>query len=140
MHKDFDAMLAAQTGNKPTFTIAGQTFTLRAKIPFAKWNSLIAFMQNDDVDAMQQTAKFFNTVLVRADRARFAELLAVGDEDDDDDETPSIGLDQMSPLTDWAMEHFTGKLQSSSNGSTPGSAETGAPRNVVSLNARTTAI
>lgn len=138
MHRDFDAMLAEQAGEKPTFVIGGQTFTLRAKLPFAKWNKLVNFMRADEVDPMEQTRKFFDTCLIRADRARFIELLEVGADDEDDDDTPSIGIEQMGPLTDWAMEHFTGKLQSSSNGSSPGSSETGQSRNVVSLNSRAT--
>lgn len=136
MHKDFDAMLAEKAGEKPTFTIAGQTFTLRAKLPYRKWNDLVALMRDEDADNMDSTKQFFNTVLVRADRERFSQLL---DSDDDEDEGV-IGVNQMSELTDWVMEHFTGKLQSSSNGSSPGSNGTGQSPNVVSLSARTTAV
>lgn len=139
--RDFDAMLAEKAGIRPTFKVGGQEFTLRAKLPYAKWNNLLSFMRNPDGDDMDATRKFFTTVLIKADRQRFLDLLAVGasDDDDEDDDTPSIDLAQMGPITDWAMEHFTGKLQSSSNGSSPGANDTGASRNVVSLNARTSA-
>lgn len=135
VHRDFDAMLAEKAGVKPTFTVAGQTFTLRAKLPYAKWNKLLLTMRSDDADQMKATHEFFNTVLVRADRERFAALL---DSEDDEDEGV-IGIEEMSEITDWVMEHFTGKLQRNSNGSSPGSNETGGSPNVVSLNARSTA-
>lgn len=137
--RDFDAMLAEKAGERPTFRVAGQEFTLRAKLPYGKWNRLVSYMRDPEGDDMAATRKFFNTALIKADRQRFAELLAVGEEDDDDDDVPSIDLRQMGPITDWAMEHFTGKLQSNSNGSSPGASATGQPPNVVSLNARTTA-
>lgn len=136
MHKDFDAMLREKAGDKPTFSIAGQTFTLRARLPYKQWDKLIALMQSEEGNGMDATHKFFNSVLVRADRERFAALL---DSEDDDDEQV-IGVAEMGDLIDYVMEHFTGKLQSSSNGSSPGSTGTGQSRNVVSLNARTTAV
>lgn len=135
MHRDFDAMLREKAGVKPTFTVAGQTFTVRAKLPYAKWNKLLLSMRNEDADQMAATKEFFNTVLVRADRERFCALL---DSESDEDEGV-IGIEEMGAITDWVMEHFTGKLQSSSSGSLPGSNETGQSPNVVSLNARTIA-
>lgn len=134
--RDFDAAYAEMAGVKPTFRVAGQTFTLRAKIPYAKWNQLVAVMRADDTDAMDATRQFFNSVLIRADRERFAQLLDEVEEDDDD---KVIGLSQLNDLTDWAMEHFTGKPQSNSTGSSPGADATGASPNVVSLSARTSA-
>jgi hypothetical protein len=136
--RDFDAMLAEKMGERPTFTVAGQTFTLRSKLPYAKWNKLLAGMRSEDTDAHQVTVEFFNTVLIKADRPRFAELLN-DDGDDDEDESGVLDMSQMDAITDWVMEHYTGKLQSSSPGSSPGASATGQPRNVVSLNARTSA-
>jgi hypothetical protein len=136
--RDFDAMLAEQAGVRPTFKVGGQEFTLRAKLPYTKWNKLVAHMRADDTDAMEATSEFFNTVLIRSDRERFAALLEQED-DDSEDEVGVIGLSQMDALTDWVMEYFTGKLQSSSNGSSPGANGTGQQRNVVSLSSRNTA-
>ncbi len=133
--RDFDAAYREMAGAKPTFTIAGQTFTLRAKIPQASFHKLIAVMRSDDVDAEEANRQFFQKALIKADRERFATLL---DSEDDDDDVV-IGLSQLNDLTDWAMEHFTGKPQSSSPGSTPGSNGTGESRNVVSLSARNAA-
>lgn len=132
--RDFDAMLAEQAGIRPTFKVGGQEFTLRSKLPYAKWNKLLAVMRADDVEESAATAEFFNTVLIRADRQRFLDLLAKEDDDDDDDAV--VGLTQMNELTDWVMGHFTGKLLSSSGGSSPGANGTGPAPNVVSLQSK----
>lgn len=134
LHKDFTAALAANAGERPTFTIAGQTFTLRAKLPYKKWNALIDVMRSTETSEWDSSKTFFNTALIAADRDRFLALMDSEDEDDD----LVIGMVEMSELTDWAMEHFTGKLRSSTSGSTPGAAGTGQPANVVSLSPRTT--
>lgn len=137
--KDFDAMVAEQAGVKPTFRIAGQDFTLRSKLPYSKWNQLLAAMKDPDGDDMAATKQFFTTVLVKADRQRFADLLEIDeldDEDDDDQDDQRIGLEQMGPLMDWVMEHFTGKLRSNTDGSSPGAGSTGQQPNVISLSAK----
>lgn len=136
--RDFDAMVAEKVGAKPTFQVAGQVFTLRAKLPYARWEKLLATMRGDDIAPHEATREFFNTVLIKADRERFLDLLTKEDSDDED-ESDLVGMDQMDSITDWVMEHFTGKLQNSSNGSSPGASGTGPQRNVVSLSARTTA-
>lgn len=136
--RDFDAMLAEQAGVKPTFKIAGQEFTLRSKLPYTKWNRLLAAMRDPDGDDMAATQVFFNTVLIKADRQRFADLLAEGDDDEDDDadDDNRIGIEQMAPLTDWAMELFTGKLQRNTDGSSPGAEQVGQQPNVISLSSK----
>jgi hypothetical protein len=135
MHRDFDAMLAEKVGTRPTFTVGGQQFTLRAKLPYRKWNKIMAEMRDDAIDAQEATANFFRAVLIKADRERFVALLN-NDGDDDDDDASVIGLDQMDQLTDWVMEHFTGKQPNSSDSSPHGANGTGAPPNVVSLSSR----
>lgn len=130
--RDFDAMLAEKAGVKPTFKIGGQVFTLRSKLPYNKWNELVATMRDPDGDDTAATVRFFNISLIKADRQRFADLL-VSDDDDDD---KVIGLSQMGGLTDWVMEHFTGKAPESSSSSSPGSNDIGAPPNVVSLKSK----
>lgn len=134
--KDFDAMLAEQGNIRPTFKVAGQEFTMRARLPYARWNKLIAVMRADGIEQHEATVKFFDTVLIKADRDRFRELL---EDDPDEDDANVLDLTQMNALTDWAMEFYMGKLQSSSPSSSPGANGTGAPANVVSLNPRTTA-
>lgn len=131
--RDFDSMLA-EDASRPTFKVGGQEFTLRRKLPFAKWKALMAVMRAEDVDEETSTREFFNTVLVRADRDRFLDLLAKEDDEDDDDNV--IGMDQLDALTTWAMEFFTGKLRNSSDGSGHGSNGTGQQPNVVSLQSK----
>lgn len=126
-------MLAEQAGVRPTFKVGGQEFTLRAKLPYASWNRLLAVMRDDDTTPDDATKKFFDTVLIKADRERFWSLLQKDDEEDDDN---VIGMDQMDGLTDWVMEHFTGKARKNSDGSSPGANGTGAAPNVVSLGSK----
>lgn len=137
MTKDFDAMIAEQAGERPTFRIAGQQFTLRSKLPYAKWNKLLAAMRDPDGDDLAATQQFFDIVLIKADRERFSALLGADDDDDDEDQDDSrIGIEQIGPLTDWVMEHLTGKLRSNTNGSSPGADSTGQQPNVISLSAK----
>lgn len=132
--RDFDAMVAETAGVKPTFTVAGQIFTLRAKLPWAKWQQLLAVMRSEDAENVAATAEFFDTVLIKSDRQRFKDLMT--DNGDDTDDELVIGLQQMDAITEWAMEHFTGKLPSSSGGSTPGVNGTGPQPNVISLSSK----
>lgn len=125
-------MLAEQAGIRPTFKIGGQEFTLRAKLPYTRWNKLLAVMRDDDTSQDDATREFFNTVLIAADRQRFLDLLHADSEDDEQ----VIGMEQVDALTDWIMEHFTGKRRNSSDGSSPGANGTGAAPNVVSLGAK----
>lgn len=130
--RDFDAMLAEKANGRPTFKVAGQEFTLRKKLPYGTWLRLLAVMRSDDVEESESNKEFFNTVLVRDDRQRFLDLM-VKEEDDDGDDDNLIGIEQMDALTSWIMELFTGKLSTSSNGSSPGVNGTGQQPNVVSL-------
>lgn len=133
--RDFDAMLAEKANGHPTFKVAGQEFTLRKKLPYGTWLRLLAVMRTEDVDENESNKEFFNTVLVRDDRHRFLELMAKEDDEDGNDDNV-IGMDQMDALTGWIMEVFTGKLNTSSNGSSPGANGTGPQPNVVSLQSK----
>jgi hypothetical protein len=93
-------------------------------------------MRDESVDPQEATAEFFRTVLAKADRERFIELL--DKDDDDDDEDAVIDLSQMDAIQDWILGHFTGKLQSSSNSSSPGANGTGPAPKSVSLQSPTT--
>lgn len=133
--RDFDAMLAEKANKNPTFRVGGQDFTLRSKLPYKRWNRLLAAMRAEDVDPHEATADFFRTVLVKGDRQRFVDLMNHGDDDEDDDDDV-IDMSQMDALTDWVMEHFTGKLSTSSDSSPSGVNGTGPAPNVVSLQSR----
>jgi hypothetical protein len=126
-----------KAGIRPTFKVAGQEFTLRKRLPYATWNKLLAAMRSPEADDDQQkaTKDFFDKVLVRADRERFATLLDFeGDDEDDDDAV--IGLDQMDQLTDWVMQIMTGKAPKNETSSTAGLNTTGPAPNVVSLSSK----
>jgi hypothetical protein len=141
--RDFDAMLAERAGIRPTFRVGGQEFTLRKRLPYAKWNSLLAAMRSSEdataEQANQTTIDFFDVVLIKADRERFAALVRKGadsDDDDDGDDDNVIDLSQMNDMIDWIIEVFTGKTPSSSTSSSNGSKEIGAAPNVVSLSSK----
>ncbi len=133
--RDFDAMLAEKAGVRPTFKIAGQEFTLRAKLPYAKWQKLQHAMRSDDITSHEANQLFFGAVLARGDVDRFLNLLDTEDTDNDDD-ADLIGSDQLDALTEWALEHFTGKAPENANGSAPGSNATGESPNVRSLRSK----
>lgn len=135
--RDFDAMLAEKSGVRPTFKIGGQEFTLRAKMSYGRWTKLLAAMRSDDVTPEEANVRFFRAAVVPGDRDRFLALLSKGeDEDDDVDDENVIGVEELEPLLDWVMEHFTGKALGNSNGSSPGSNSTGPQPNVISLSAK----
>ena len=130
--KDFDAMLAEKAGVRPTFIVAGQEFTARAKLPYKKFVRLMGALGADDADPDEATEKFFSTVIVKEDRERF---LAVLNSEDDDDER-IIDAAQINQITEWLLSIYTGKELTSSDSSSDGSSTTGRPRNVVSLSAK----
>lgn len=135
MHKDFDAMLAG----RPTFTVGGQIFTARAKLPWRKFTSLLSAMSEavDSGGGTEATEKFLVMAVVRQDRERFKALLELDDNDDDD--AVGISPGEITELSSWLMEHYTGKRSEGDESSSDGPPKTGPPRKVVSLSARTAA-
>lgn len=134
--RDFDAMLAERAGVRPTFRVAGQLFTVKAKLPFKRFQTLLSSLASDDVDEDAKTEEFFRLCLVAQDRERFFTLLDYDGEGDEVDEWAVVSPEQVAALTEWLMELYTGKSLGNSASSSNGSAETGAPPNVVSLNSR----
>jgi hypothetical protein len=135
MHKDFDAMLA-EAGGRPTFTIGGQTFTCRAKLPWRKFTSMLALMTgaSEAGDGAQATESFLTAAVVAKDRDRWVEMLNM--EDNDEDDTVGISPGEINDLAEWLMEHYTGKRPASGESSSAGQSNTGPSRKVVSLNPR----
>lgn len=112
-YKDFDAALKVSSGDRPEFTIAGQKFTCRAKVPWKKFGAMIFALQSGQLPEGEteigQTEKFFQMVLIKADRQRFSDLLNRGLEEDEDEEDEDIvSAEQMGALTDWLMSHYLG--------------------------------
>lgn len=137
--RDFDAMLAERAGVRPTFRLAGQVFTVKAKLPHKKFKNLLATLAGDDADENKAEEDFFRLCLVPQDRERFFLLLDFDGEGDQVDEWTVVSPDQVSALIEWLMELYTGKQMPSSASSSAGSSNTGTAPNVVSLNSRTQA-
>lgn len=133
--RDFDAML--NHGVRPTFRLAGQTFTVKAKLPHKRFKNLLSTLAADDADEDKAETDFFRLCLVPHDRERFFALLDFDGEGDEVDEWAVVSPEQVAGLIEWLMELYTGKLSSSSASSSAGSASVGATPNVVSLNSRT---
>lgn len=136
--RDFDAMLAARAGVRPTFRVGGQVFTVKARLPSKKFRNLLASFADEDVDEDQATVDFFTLCLVKSDRERFFALLdAEGEDADDDDQDDGvIDMEQLNAITEWLMELYTGKARPSSTSSSGGSDSTGTSPKVVSLSSR----
>lgn len=136
--KDYDAMVASQ--GRPTFTVGGQSFQARAKIPWRRLQALLDVMSSAEVSLAEGAERFLSTAVIKADRERFLSLLHVGaDEQDDDDggeEQECVSTQQLNAILDDLLEHYTGKLEDSAGSSSPGPPGTGRPRKVVSLDSR----
>lgn len=135
--RDFDAMLAERAGVRPTFRLAGQTFTVKAKLPFKRFKNLLATLGDDNVNEDQAQDDFFRMALIAQDRERFFTLLDDDGESEQADEWAVVSPEQVASLTEWLMELYTGKPLPSSASSSAGSENTGTSQNVVSLNSRT---
>jgi hypothetical protein len=135
--KNFDVLSPTV---RPTFTLGGQQFTAKAKLPFRKWQALIDAAGNDEMTDKQQTDEFFKLALIPADRQRFFMMLDWdGGDGDEADEQLVVDQRQANELTKWLMEIYTGKLPNSSESSSDGSAPTATSQNVVSLSSRSQA-
>jgi hypothetical protein len=138
--RDFDAMLAERGRQRQTFRVGGQDFTIKAKLPHRKLQTLLAAMgkvDEDDAEAQRRAEEdFFRVCLIKADVDRFLALLNAEGDGDEVDEYAVIDAAQLGPITEWLLEHFMGKPSQTSDSSSDGASGTGQPRNVVSLNAR----
>lgn len=137
--RDFDAMLAERAGVRPTFRLAGQLFTVKAKLPYKKFKNLLATLADDDTDEAQAQEDFFRMALIPQDRERFFALLDYDGEGDEVDDQAVVSPDQVAALGEWLMELYTGKRPPSEESSLGGSGSAGALPKVVSLNSRSQA-
>lgn len=134
--RDFDAYVAEQAGVRPTFRLAGQTFTVKAKLPHRKFRNLLAQLTSEEADEAQLEDEFLRMALIPQDRERFFLLLDYEGEGDEVDEWSVASPEQIQQLIEWLMGLYTGKAEENSDSSSAGSATTGASQNVVSLNSR----
>lgn len=107
MFKDFDAMLREKSGGRPEFTVGGQHFTCRSKLPFKKLQKLMATLDNVSVnstdDGVMAAEEFFKIVLLPQDRDRFMTLLHDEGEEDDD---AVISFTQVFELLNWLSDYY----------------------------------
>lgn len=99
--KTFDS----KKSERPSFEVAGQTFTCRAKLSYRKFKALFADFNDSDDAAMVKIEDFFNVVLLPGDRDRFKELL---DKDDEDDDENVIELHMVNEIVQWLVGHYSG--------------------------------
>lgn len=135
--RDFDAFLADKAGVRPTFRLAGQTFTVKAKLPSKRFRMLLNQLTSEGVDEDALENEFLRLAIIPQDRERFFLLLDYDGEGDEVDEWSVVSPQQQQQLVEWLMELYTGKAEPSSGSSQDGSTTTGASQNVVSLNSRT---
>lgn len=136
--RDFDAMLADRAGVRPTFKVAGQEFTMRARLASKKYFELQHYFQSEDTSEEDSLRKLFNTVLIKGDRDRFFQLFdgALDEDNDEVDDELVLDVTQLDAMTTWVMEFYSGKQPKNSESSNPGTDSTGPRPKVVSLNAR----
>jgi hypothetical protein len=135
-HTDYDAWLNERVGGRPTFTVGGETFTVRQKLPWRKYGRMIlAIITASGEGALDANEQFLLKSLIPADRARMQELLNADNEDRDDDEGV-ITNEQLQKIINDLMDFYSGKDDESPDGSSDVPSASGQPSKPVSLNAR----
>ncbi len=136
--RDFDAMLAESRGERPTFRVGGQVYTLRRKIGVKAWFKMFEAMRaTEDNDVANE--RFFSTVLISRDVPRFLEAYRRGDEpapdgvDPDDWEDNVMDVAVLDLISEWAMEYLSGKPSADSSSFSPGANRTGVAPKPASL-------
>jgi hypothetical protein len=130
MLSSYDAWADEQATPSP-FTIGGQTFVPRRRLPWRKYGQLFMRIQltADSGELMALTEEFLLLTLKKEDRERFSALLAAEDDDD-----AVVSSAQINKLSEDLMNFYTGKVPPSDSSSPDGQPETGLPLRSVSLN------
>jgi hypothetical protein len=133
--KNFDELLRGR--KREPFQLGGQEFTIRARIHARSFAKMLASVQ--DLETAEQTidatARFMEYVVVPEDRERFMCLFGTPQDGEDDvDEDNVITIDQVHALVGWVIEHYTGKLLTQEESSSPGASSTPTQQNVLSFN------
>jgi hypothetical protein len=128
--RNFDRMLDAL--DRPTFTVAGQEFTMRRRLSYKKLNMILF---GEQITELEYAQRLFSTVLVPADRERFFALLDADNDDDEDDNDDKELIDfrQMQQLSKWVMDYYTGRDDPKDETSSNGQGTTGQPLNFKSF-------
>ena len=119
-HKDFNVeKLNPEVKNDPiTFTLAGEEFTCRAKLPGWLMVKFVASSTRDirgaDIGAVYN---FFRDVLVPESLVRFEALMYTDEYD--------IELDTLADITNWLVSEYTARPTQQPSPSTNGAGTTG---------------
>lgn len=136
-HKDYDAMVAEQLGERPTFTLGGQTFTCRLKLHWRKQSKIFLALANAEGDQVSEASvSFVRACLIPACREAFDALVAEPEDDEYEDDAAVVNRSQLNALMDDLFDYYAGKAETSDDGSSSSPASTGEPSNVVSLNSK----
>lgn len=103
--KDFNSSVAAK--QRKEFTVAGQKFAARPKLAWRTYSRLIDSITSDKLSEEEAARQFFNTVLIKADRARFISLLSA-EEGDDDEGSEVISNEQVVEISQWLISEYRG--------------------------------
>lgn len=131
-HRDFSANLDEALKDRPTFTLQGVDFMCR---PGLQWKSLAkasAAMngaEEDPEELEKALLGFFDVVLVKSARPKMRELLAIEDDDDNDDAVP-VSMKQLMDIVRWLAEQYTGTPTEPSSVSSVSPNGTGDPSKV----------
>lgn len=121
-YKDFDAALKEMLGDRPSFTMGGQTFTCRQRLPWKKFSNMILSLSGEEAQAgggLDKTEEFFRLVLIKGDRDRFIGLLNYDGEDEENggDDELAAAPQQVGELLDWLLAYYTGKADTTDESS-----------------------
>lgn len=114
MFKDFDAAPEEESVARPTFRLAGRTFTAKRKLPYRVWMSLATVTKDDGPKIILSVNDFFRAVLLDEDVDRFFELL------ESDKEEDAVTIEQVTRLMGWLVEQYTGNQSGQPSDSQPG--------------------
>jgi len=127
-HRDFSASVDEALKNRPSFRVNGIDFLCK---PGLQWKSMTVALDaidtagNDPAELENGLLVFFDLVLVKSARGKMRELLAQGD-DDDDDAVP-VSIQQLMEIVRWLVEQYTGTPTQPSSDSSPLPNDTGEP-------------
>lgn len=147
---DFDASAVEVGGDKPTFKLAGRTWTCRPPRKLKAYvigDLMKAIGSADTLDQgvlalMANMEWLFSKILVKGDREDFFKLLrddlGVDDEnqpveDEDESDDPVITYDQMVNVMSWILETYLGNLGGRLSNSAGGRSSTGNSSKVTPL-------
>lgn len=128
--------MISEVSGRPTFTLGGQKWTCRSKLPWRKFIAYMSSLEDIENNVLERVEEFFSFALVQPDRERFTELLNSDNEDDEKVVSPS----QVNAILEWLLEYYQGKAEKNQENSSDGPQRDGQSLSVPSLPAQTTKV